>query len=386
MLAWLIVITMAMRLAAASGKGVVVGGGYGGLAAAHHLLQTSGCAGVTLYDDYAVTGSKASLVSAGLLHPLTPSGKLMWMGAEALSESLSLLEHAQHSSSRDVRNKGVKIVRPFYSQKELDAWTASSHTPAVAPYLQMRSPEHFLREQYGDEVRGELFADIKGAAELTGSVCVNSGDYLAGLLSSLSKRSNFEVVNRKIDINDLADVAASAPFVILAAGPGIMHLWEGEPALPVKCARGQNLLIRSGVDALRRNALLSGEYLIPSGADAHIFGATYEYGDEQQLHRGPDAQEALSLLSGKFSELLGCADTALLGKAEVVGCLAGVRVVARRTNVGKLPIVRRHSRLRNVWLLSGLGSRGLLYHALVAKWLAAAAVAGDEALIPKELL
>jgi len=68
----------------------------------------------------------------------------------------------------------------------------------------------------------------------------------------------------------------------------------------------------------------------------------------------------------------------------------------RRTHRGKLPIVGRldggaHSRTFSgggeggVWVLSGLGSRGLLYHALLADFLVTAMLAGDDSLIPPEV-
>jgi hypothetical protein len=55
------------------------------------------------------------------------------------------------------------------------------------------------------------------------------------------------------------------------------------------------------------------------------------------------------------------------------------------TEQGKLPIVDQHRRLPNVWLFTGLGSRGLIYHALCAEVVAAAAAANDKHHIPVEL-
>jgi hypothetical protein len=42
-------------------------------------------------------------------------------------------------------------------------------------------------------------------------------------------------------------------------------------------------------------------------------------------------------------------------------------------------------RARKVWMMCGMGARGLLYHALLAKWLAAAADAHDASLLPPEV-
>ena len=57
-----------------------------------------------------------------------------------------------------------------------------------------------------------------------------------------------------------------------------------------------------------------------------------------------------------------------------------------RTESGTMPLAgRAHTSLRNVWFLGGMGARGLLYHALLARWLVDAACAGEAARLPLEL-
>jgi len=72
----------------------------------------------------------------------------------------------------------------------------------------------------------------------------------------------------------------------------------------------------------------------------------------------------------------------------------GVRLVTERTNLGRLPIVGKlnlptssptSQSTDNVWVLTGLGSRGLVYHALMASYLKEAIVTNDVHLIPREL-
>ena len=65
-----------------------------------------------------------------------------------------------------------------------------------------------------------------------------------------------------------------------------------------------------------------------------------------------------------------------------IGVSAGVRLVTERTNLGKIPIVGRHPKLSNVWVLGGLGARGLVYHALMAKYLCNAIKSNDENAVP----
>ena len=59
--------------------------------------------------------------------------------------------------------------------------------------------------------------------------------------------------------------------------------------------------------------------------------------------------------------------------------------VDRGVGVPKLPVICRHDIFSNVWLMTGLGSRGLIHHALVAEHMAAAIRRGDVSQIPQEL-
>jgi glycine/D-amino acid oxidase-like deaminating enzyme len=61
-----------------------------GLATAYHLVR--GGAAVTVFDEKPVGQGGASAVAAGMLHPLTPRGKLIWKGAEGLAAANQLIE------------------------------------------------------------------------------------------------------------------------------------------------------------------------------------------------------------------------------------------------------------------------------------------------------
>jgi FAD dependent oxidoreductase len=63
---------------------------HSGLATAYHLVR--GGAAVTVFDEKPVGQGGASAVAAGMLHPLTPRGKLIWRGAEGLAAANQLIE------------------------------------------------------------------------------------------------------------------------------------------------------------------------------------------------------------------------------------------------------------------------------------------------------
>lgn len=68
----------------------VVGAGFAGLATAYFLAAFG--SDVTVFDPNEVGTGGASSVAAGLLHPLTPRGKLIWKGEEGFVAAVGLIE------------------------------------------------------------------------------------------------------------------------------------------------------------------------------------------------------------------------------------------------------------------------------------------------------
>jgi glycine/D-amino acid oxidase-like deaminating enzyme len=108
-------------------KVCVVGAGYAGLACAYHFKQLAARdrrpLELTIYGREATIGdiavSSASAVSAGLLHPVSPRGKLMYAGVQAYDESVALLDAADTHLRRKPRDDGTADSRPLYQQTSL---------------------------------------------------------------------------------------------------------------------------------------------------------------------------------------------------------------------------------------------------------------------------
>lgn len=98
----------------------IVGAGLAGLATARSLLAHAGQhhpLRVAVYDRGGIGGTSASAVAAGLLHPLSPRGKLLWRGDEACRKSMLLVEEASaHAGSDPVVRQG--LIKPARSDKQ----------------------------------------------------------------------------------------------------------------------------------------------------------------------------------------------------------------------------------------------------------------------------
>ena len=186
------------------------------------------------------------------------------------------------------------------------------------------------------------------------------------------------------------------PFLIMSGGAEIRNFWplyKSVEKVDLKYVRGQNIIFqqqRTRFDEIyieetsKRSihAILCGEYFVPSSnGNGGIIGATHEY-DESMLASKPNLGTASSLLYPKISKMLDIEqNTAQVLSSKCNRVVCGNRVSSPRTHLGKLPMVGNV--FDNVWLVTGMGSRGLLHHAYVAKILSAAIVRQES--IPVEL-
>jgi glycine/D-amino acid oxidase-like deaminating enzyme len=112
--------------------------------------------------------------------------------------------------------------------------------------------------------------------------------------------------------------------------------------------------------------------------------------------RGPAAAAALAALAPAAALLPSLALGAKEQQQAPPSVSWGVRAAPPRSHRGPLPFVGRldlpmlastseHPARPAVWLLAGLGSRGLVYHAWLAERLAQAVLSGDASELPREL-
>ena len=123
--------------------------------------------------------------------------------------------------------------------------------------------------------------------------------------------------------------------------------------LPLKEAKGELVIIHA--PELKINFVLkSSVFLIPIGDDKYIVGATYNWKDKTN----DITQEARVELLNKLKTFLKC-------NYDVVNQVAGIRP----TVIDRRPLVGVHKKHRNIFVLNGLGTRGVMIAPYIAKQL-----------------
>ena len=143
-----------------------------------------------------------------------------------------------------------------------------------------------------------------------------------------------------------------AKFIVFAEGYGIVK----NPYfnnLPLNVAKGEVLTIKA-TDLKMEFILKSSVFVVPESDDHYSVGATYNWEDKTNAV----TEEAKIELLDKLKELLHC-------PYEVVDQVAGIRPTVR----DRRPLVGTHPSYKNVAILNGLGTRGVMIGPYVAKQL-----------------
>ncbi|GIM09231.1 hypothetical protein Vretimale_13112 [Volvox reticuliferus] len=185
-------------------------------------------------------------------------------------------------------------------------------------------------------------------------------------------------------------MAAQGPMQ-LVVGATKSYGWTPEDALAA-CARSEY------ADAAAATAPAAPATAAPAIPDRHVLGRAY-LGTAINNPDGKLNQEAAvedisasavtspgNVTSAESLRAAACGLWAPLARWRISTIRQGVRALPPRTAHGSLPLLGRLGSGQPWWLVAGLGSRGLVYHGLVARLTADAIVSDSEEVIPKELM
>lgn len=307
----------------------IIGTGFAGLAIGWFLIESG--RRVTFFDKKGI-GQGASGIAAGLLHPYVgeESRRSLWAD-DALAEAKKLLALAP----RAILEEGILRI----AQNDVQREALLNHC-AVHRDVELLEKHHFF---------------------IHSGLVIDTSAYLQTLyLDCVSKGASFNQREIKA-LSELRDY----DHIVLAMGHEVGHLlpWVGEY---VSKTKGQ--LVNVALNSPMKSTVAKGYIAKGPREGVYHWGSTYERNFSSEE---PDLNAALAILEKN--------DFPLPLEKTILDCRAGVRL-ARRGHY--LPFVDRME--KKLWWIGALGSRGLLYHALLGRKLAEAIVNENENLIPRE--
>lgn len=330
----------------------ILGAGITGIHLSMELVKTG--ASVCVLDPRGIArgGSGAPL---GLANPATGRFATKTWNAEkclpALEQNLEIIQ--EHVKEPFYKKSG--ILRPAMDKKI---------ATKMKNYFETTEwPEGWI-EWLDEKEMQELHPGIScvnGGVWVPVGLVVNMKEYVMGASAYLQSKNVEYIVGEPYSVFknedweiELSSDKITATNIIFTAGAWIKStpFWRDVPVIPVK---GQTLLMRSSTPLPFSHAVSALGYVGSLDGRNYVIGSTYEHQFDNEF-TDDKAEEYLLERSNKVIPGLNSGSVKVTQWASV-----------RASTPNRMPIMGAHEQEENCFVFTGLGSKGLLYSAYLAK-------------------
>jgi glycine/D-amino acid oxidase-like deaminating enzyme len=318
-----------------------------------YLIVGSGLSGVMLCEALRKRGKtfkvisnksqQASIVASGLYNPVVLKRfNKAWDAEKHLPVAMSAYEELELFLGIKIDYK-LPIYRLFSSIEEQNNWIIASDKIPLKPYLISNIKSNINQNIYAPYGYGE----VKNTGRIDTKLLLESYSNVLNNEKLISHES-FEYDKLKIS-NKLVYKAIESENIIFSEGFGVRQ----NPFfnyLPIEGTKGELIIINA--PKLNSEVIIkSSVFIIPIGKNNYLVGSTYAWDD---FNNDPTINAKNKLLN-KLDKLILC-------PYKVVYQRAGIRP----TVIDRRPLVGQHKSHQNLYILNGLGSRGVLIAPTVA--------------------
>lgn len=307
---------------------IIVGGGYAGIFFAHQLIKNN-----RTFIIFSENGKSASQVSAGIVNPVVlKKFTTFWLANEQidfLNKTLSEVTEYTGRNYLTIEN----IHRIFHDKSEQELWLKKSDTEELQPFLY---PEF-------KSLKTVLNPFATGSVNLSARLNVQAffDDFNAFFKKDSHLREDrFDY--SKISGNTYDDI--SFKHIVFCEGIGVKkNPFFSE--IPVTANKGHHLKVKLSEPLDHQLTLKKKHFLFPINDEFHYYGGTYDPNE-----RGDQVDDfAKQQLIDGLSEFYPY-------DFEIQEVNFGFRPTVR----DRRPILGRHPEHSDLYVLNGLGARGIL--------------------------
>ena len=321
---------------------IIVGCGLAGIAFCEQLRKNH--RSFVVFDN---NSQVSSSVAGGLYNPVilkrfTP----VWKSEIQMKTSIPMYLDIERRLGVRLDYK-IPVLRLFKSIEEQNNWFTASDKLGLSPWLStsiIKNSNAFIDAEFG-------FGEVLETGRIDTPLLIQS--YRQDLNSKsllVSEAFNYSTLDHNNELITYNSIEAKN--IVFAEGYGISK----NPFfnyLPLKGTKGELLIIHA--PKLKIDFVLkSSVFVIPIGEDSYIIGATYNREDKTNDPTNLGKEELLT----KLETFLNC-------EFEVIDHVAGIRP----TVSDRRPLIGIHKEYKNMFLLNGLGTRGVMIAPYVAKQL-----------------
>lgn len=318
---------------------IVVGCGLAGIAFCEQLRQA--------HKSFVVVNNnsqQSSLVAAGLYNPVTLKRFTpVWEAQTQLDIAMPHYANLEQLLGVKMDYK-LPILRRLNSVEEQNNWFAASDHPALEPFLS----NTIIKEEIAGIDSPFGFGEVRHGGRVDTDVLIPA------YLDYLSKHNqlyndSFEHDALEYSQNYLRYKELKAKYIVFAEGFGV----KNNPFfqhIPLNGTKGE--VIEVAIPDLQAEvAIKSSVFLLPLGNHKYYVGATYNWQDKTNQPTTEGREE----LTKKLKQVLKIPFT-------VINHRAGVRP----TTKDRKPLVGVHPQFNSMFVLNGLGTRGVMVAPYVA--------------------
>lgn len=319
---------------------IIVGSGLAGIAFSEIALQNNKTILVVNNQSH-----NSTRIAGGLYNPvILKRFSEVWQA----SEQLELLYNFYANLEKKLQVKldyKLPLLRKFYSVEEQNNWFTASDKPNLSKFLStilitkkwnsIPSPFNFGEVLYSGYVDTNLLVDSYK------QFLINQNSYL---------EDTFDYSGLVIEKEFISYQDIKAKHIIFAEGFGML-LNPFFNKLPLDGTKGELLLIKApnlNLEVIMKSSI----FVLPIGNDIYKVGATYNWEDKTNI----PTESAKKELIDNLKELITC-------DFEVIEHYAGVRPTVK----DRRPLVGTHPVHKNLHVLNGLGTRGVMLAPAMAK-------------------
>lgn len=321
---------------------IIIGLGLAGISFCEQLRTHNKT--FVVFDD---SSQKSSVVAGGLYNPVVLKRfTSVWKADEQLELALRHYSNLEQLLKVTLDYK-IPVYRKFASIEEQNNWFTASDKPKLAKYLSTK----IISNQNTAIIADYGFGKVLHTGRIDVNKLVKSyKTFLDYHKAIFQEPFDYGAIN--FQKNLLSYKAINAKHIVFSEGFGVTKnpFFKNLPLSPTK---GELLTIYA--PELKIDFVLKGPvFLIPIGNDLYVVGATYELYD---LSHNTTEKARKKLIEG-LKSMVSC-------PFEIINQVAGIRPTVR----DRRPLVGQHKNRKNMYLLNGLGTRGVMIGPYVAKQL-----------------
>ena len=319
---------------------IIVGSGIAGISFSEFALQNNKT--ILVFDD---NSQNSSRIAGGLYNPvILKRFSEVWKA----KEQIDLLNVFYSQIEKRIETKidfKLPVLRKFFSIEEQNNWFVAADKPNLCPFLSTT----ILQKSYLGINSPYNFGEVMQTGYVDTNLFLKSYHFYLDQ-KNLLKKAKFDYSKLEIKEDHIIYDNIIAKNIIFAEGFGL-HANPFFNDLPLDGTKGELFIIKA--PNLNLDCILnSSVFILPIGNDLFKVGATYNWKDKTSTPTNEGKQELLE----RINELLDC-------EFEIIEHFAGIRPTVR----DRRPIVGTHHEHKNLHILNGLGTRGVMLGPYLAK-------------------